>query len=257
MKKKILIISILVLLLVLLLAVIVSLTLTIVSMNDKDEYSFTVTDENGETAVISSEDIKSSLLESQKLLRDDDETVIATVNGKDITAYELNLKRTAKAFSVDGKEYTEKELLDCIVEDRIIADFVSGQDVITEESEISDIIVSEDVSEITEKLDMFVSASGLTSSELRDMSNKNDERINTYKTYIFSISELLANGEMPIEDERVEDLWSEFLKLTTSEENLENADWDAINECWLEIKDIFTQKLIDEADIVIYEDRLN
>lgn len=253
MKKKVLFILITIAVIIL----IASITITVIVMNDEQDKTYTFTNENGETAVISSEDIKSSLLESQKLLRVDDETVIATVNGKDITAYELNLKRTAKAFSVDGKEYTEKELLDCIVEDRIIADFVSGQDVITEESEISDIIVSEDVSEITEKLDMFVSASGLTSSELQDMSNKNDERINTYKTYIFSISELLANGEMPIEDERVEDLWSEFLKLTTSEENSENADWDAINECWLEIKDIFTQKLIDEADIVIYEDRLN
>ena len=63
-------------------------------------------------------------------------------------------------------------------------------------------------------------------------------------------------NDLPLVDERAKDLQEEYLKQIETGD-LENMDWDIMNKCSLELVELFTQHLVDEADVVIYEDRLN
>ncbi len=246
MKKRILIVSVLTAVIIM----IVLIAVTVIATNDTDK-TYTFTDENGETVVVSEREIKNKLTKAKQLLRKDRETVVAVVNGKEINAGDLNNVRVSIALSGSDYVSTEKELLDIVIKDYVIEDYVSENGYVYEEE-------NKDVSS-SEKADdsqKFISASGLSESEYEEIRLRSRKKNKIYSQYSKQVVGPLLSGEIKLDNERATELQTEYQKQIEIGDP-EKMDWDLINACSSELVDIFTQHLVDEADVVIYEDKLN
>lgn len=249
MKKKMLIISALSAVIV----IIALITVGVIAMNDTDK-TYTVTDINGETVVVSEKEIKNKLTKAKQLLRKDGETVVAVVNGKEINAGDLNRVRVSIALSGSDYVSTEKELLDIVINDYVIEDYVSEKGYVYEEKKAE----SEDLrsSEIVDDSQKFIPISGLSEAEYKELEDQTYKKTVIYSQYLKQVMGPLLLGEIKLDNERAAKLQAEYQNQIETGDP-EKMDWDVINECSLEIVELFTQHLVDEADVVIYEDKLN
>jgi len=103
--------------LVVAIVLIISLTVfTIITINAGKKYDIV----NANGAVIKQSDMTRALASSAKLLRDDHDTVLATVNGEQITAYNVNLERTILTFNDYEEIYSEEDVIQMLVRDAVI-----------------------------------------------------------------------------------------------------------------------------------------
>lgn len=247
MKKKILIVFILIA------VIVIVASITVIAMNDSDKI-YTYTNENGETVAISENERKNILIKTKLLLRKDDKTVVAVVNEKEISAVDLNTVRMSIALS--GSDYisTEKELLDVVIRDYVIEDYVSKNGYVYEEEKTESEALSS--SEKVDDLQEYITSSGLTKAEYEELKLRNRKKNIIYSQYLKQIMGPLLSGEIKLDNEKAIELQAKYqMQIETG--NPEQMDWDVINECSLGLVELFTQHLIDEADMVIYEDRLN
>ncbi len=254
MKKKTVI-----LLIAIILIIVAVVTVSVSGMLGREELTYDKIDENGNTVIVKENDIKSSLTLSKGKLRKDIETILATVNGKDITAYDLNIARTIQAFGELNKEYTDKELLNIIIKDLVVYEYTAKNGyVYAPEKENGPISDSENanLSGSLSDYEIYASSSGLDEKSYADMEYRVDEKLKTYSEYLDIIMEPLLGGEIGVEDEEYEKNYAEYKSLIAVD-SMEEIDMDSVNACTNELVERYTQHLIDEADVVIYEDRLN
>jgi len=244
MKKKILIVF------ALIVVIGIVASITVIAMNDSDKI-YTFTNENGETVVISEKERKNILNKTKSLLRKDGETVVAVVSDKEISAVDLNTVRMSIALSGSDYVSTEKELLDIVIKDYVIEDYVSENGYVYE-AEKEDLTSSEKEDDLQE----YITSSGLTKAEYTELRLRNRKKNKIYSQYLKQVVGLLLSGEIKLDDEKAIELQAKYQEQIETGDP-EQMDWDVINECSLELVELFTQHLVDEADVVIYEDKLN
>ena len=180
-----------------------------------------------------------------------DKTVVAVVNGKKINAGDLNSIRMSIALAGSDYVSTEKELLDIVIKDYVIEDYVAENGYVYEE-ENEDLTVYE----IEDDSQEYSSPLGLTVAEYEEIGRRNHKKNKIYAQYLRQVVGPLLSGEIKLDNEKAIELQAKYQEQIETGD-LENMDWDIMNKCSLELLELFTQHLVDEADVVIYEDRLN
>lgn len=239
------------LLMAIILVVAAVITVGVSATTGRDKLKYEGVDEKGTPVIIGEDEIKTSLTSSKENLREDTQTVLATVNGKEITVYDLNITRTIQAFDNLEKEFTEKELLDIIIKDSVVYEYTSENGYVyksdSEEAEFSG---------PSSEYDIYGASSGLDEKAYADMEYMVDKKLKTYSEYLDLIMDPILDGELGVAYEEYKKLYDEYKNLTETD-SMQEIDWDEVNACTNELVELFTQHLVDEADVVIYEDRLN
>jgi len=157
------------------------------------------------------------------------------------------------SIALSGSDYvsTEKELLDIVIKDYVIEDYVSENGYVYE-AEKEDLTSSEKEDDLQE----YITSSGLTKAEYTELRLRNRKKNKIYSQYLKQVVGLLLSGEIKLDDEKAIELQAKYQEQIETGDP-EQMDWDVINECSLELVELFTQHLVDEADVVIYEDKLN
>ena len=239
--------------LVVAIVLIISLTVfTIITINAGKKYD--IVNANGD--VIKQSDMTRALASSAKLLRDDHDTVLATVNGEQITAYNVNLERTILTFNDYEEIYSEEDVIRMLVRDAVIKQKAKELGYVYSESE-KDNRAEEDLdadkSEILNESDeYYISFSGLDRNEYIEMKNTAYEKSMTMTRFYELIIDDLAAGKLGLNSEEAKELYERLEEAKNIKGNSK-----PYSECLSELKDLYIEKLVDEAEVVIYEDKLN
>ncbi len=257
MKRKAILITALILL-ILIACVIVAL---VTFKSDAEKFyesidldkTLTVPDVDGEDKTFSYRDIKENLEEARRYLRKDKNTVVALVNGKEITAKQLNYYCIFNSIFKSGAKLAEKEMLELIIESLVIEDFVLEKGYVYEKT------ISEDLEDEYTKLIIY--ASGMSENEYIEMEGMMHKETMIYSKYLGFVSDVivddLAFDGVKIEDEELEKAYEEYKEVVSQIEPDDEDGLESVSSAFREFVDAFTKNLVDEADVVIYEDRLN
>ncbi len=258
MKKKVLIIGILLILIT------TVLTVSVIAFglkNDKDGYS--TLSSNGELVDVKLSDVEKGFSKSSRLLRKDLDTVIAEVNGEKITVNDLNLKRTILVMTSGEplRDFSEKEVLDALITDSVICDFAESKGYIYEQSnagkEYKESSTDQAQKGGSEASNKYGEISGLGKKKFSELEFMYSKQAQTYSEFQSFISDDIINDNLGLTDTRSREIYREFDKISQTATSMEDMDLNKISGYMVELTNAYIQKLVDEADVVIYEDKLN
>lgn len=189
------------------------------------------------------EEILSSLKASAKLLRKDKQEVVASVDGVEITAHTLNLYRTLNAFSKHGIDFTEYELINQILKNTVIENFMIEEVGFIYEENLDEVLIAQYDLEADK---LYSAAAGLTILEYNEMnylSQKSMSYNSEFYEYAFAN---IGTRDGAFKDPQYDEYYESYQKA------IEEGNVDKGAEILMEIYDFYVQQLIENADIKIY-----
>ncbi len=255
MKRKAVISAILFLVLI---AVIVGVVVLHISSGAevKNQDKILVSSLNGNVAEVNESDIEKGFAQSSKQLRKDLDTVIAEVNGEKITVNDLNLKRSMLVIQSGEplRKFTEKEVTQQLVYDYVVYDYLKQQGFVYEGSEIEASYKQNRQNDAQngnlKDSEKYSEISGLGEEKFEELAIMIHKNSYCYPEFNYRIMDDLLADKLGLDDKRSRKIYRELN---------ENSDIDFTLQYQYtqQLTASYIQKPAGEADVVIYEDKLN
>ena len=224
--------------------------------DSKNEVPILVTALNGELTEVSESDIEKGLIQSSKQLRDDINTVIAEVNGKKITVNDLNLKRSMLVIQSGEplRKFTDKEVTEQLIYDYVVYDYLENQGFVYEGSEAEASYKKNRENDAQngnlKDSEKYSEISGLGKEKFEELAVMIHKSSHCYPEFNYRIMDDLLADRLGLNDKRSREIYREL------NENSE-IDFTLQYQYTQQLTASYIQKLAKEADVIIYEDRLN